>query len=92
MRAKDLLAAINFDFQHRKIQSLVLQIKEQRFPITRIWIDREKLIFVSDKAAALESKEIVTQLMLHKNLCVYKLEESLVPIYGYKMDCNQIIL
>lgn len=92
MKAKDLLAAVNIDFQYLTIHSFLLEESEKLYPITNIQLQNDEMIFVAGSGKPLELRDIITHLMLHKNWSLYKQRKNIVPIYGYQIDQQRIIL
>lgn len=93
MRATDLLTCLTIDFSDNHFETLLVQEKETFFFISGIKVQEQGLIFQTSLKfeERLSIREFSTQLMLHKELSLYKQTSTLSNVYGYRTNNNQII-
>lgn len=94
MRATDLLTILSIDLKAETVKEIQLAFGEQLKPVGQIGSANERLVLVATEGnqPAVEMKEIITQLMLHKHLKLYKQQQDPVPIYGCREDKQRLIL
>lgn len=94
MRATELLTILSVDFQHDVVQDIKVELQNKISPIGKV--ERQEgclvLIATDGNMKPLETKEIVTTLMLNKPLKLVKIGENIQPIYGCRVVGNSLIL
>lgn len=94
MRATELLTILSVDFQHDAVQEIKIELKDQVYSIGQITKNQDQLILVAAEVTQkpIETKELVTTLMLNKSLQLLKKKESSEMIYGCRIEKNWLIL
>ncbi len=94
MRATELLTILSVDFQHDAVQEIKIELKDQVYSIGQIIKNQDQLILVAAEVTLkpIETKELVTTLMLNKSLQLLKKKETFEMIYGCRIEKNWLIL
>lgn len=94
MRATELLTILSVDFQHDVIQDIKVERQNKILPIGKIEQREGYLVLmaVEENMKPLETKEIVTMLMLNKPLQLVKMAENTEPIYGCRVVDQSLVL
>ena len=94
MRATELLTILSVDFQHDAVQEIKIELKDQVYSIGQITKNQDQLILVAAEVTQkpIETKELVTTLMLNKSLQLLKKKETSEMIYGCRIEKNWLIL
>ncbi|OTN83741.1 hypothetical protein A5819_003721 [Enterococcus sp. 7E2_DIV0204] len=94
MRATELLTILSVDFQHDAVQEIKIELKDQVYSIVQITKNQDQLILAAAEVTQkpLETKELVTALMLNKSLQLIKKKETSEMIYGCRIEKNWLIL
>ena len=94
MRATELLTIVSVDFQHDAVQEIKIELKDQVYSICQITKNQDQLVLVATEVAQkpIETKSLVTTLMLNKSLQLLKKKETSEMIYGYRIEKNWLIL
>ncbi|MBO0474536.1 hypothetical protein IGL98_000402 [Enterococcus sp. DIV0840] len=94
MRATELLTILSVDFQHDAVKEIKIELKDQVYSIGQITKNQNQLVLVATEVAQkpIETKELVTTLMLHKSLQLLKKKETSEMIYGCRIEKNWLIL
>ncbi len=95
MRAADLLTGLSFDIKNFEIDQIVAEFEGITFPVCKIELLDKSLIFETntDKAAIITIKELLTVLMINKNLRLYKrVNQNVYTVFGYRVSSISIII
>lgn len=94
MRATDLLTILSIDLKAEAVKEIQLAFGDQLKPIGQLISTNQRLVLIAAEGnqPAVEMKEIITQLMLHKHYKLYKQQREPEPIYGCREDKQILIL
>lgn len=84
MRATDLLTILSIDLKAEAVKEIQLAFGDQLKPVAQLVSANDRLVLIAAEGnqPAVEMKEIITQLMLHKHFKLYKQQQDPEPIYG----------
>ncbi|MDA9472033.1 hypothetical protein [Enterococcus sp. 5H] len=89
-----MLTILSIDLKAEAVNEIQLAFGDQLKPVGQLVSANERLVLIATEGnqPAVEMKEIITQLMLHKHFKLYKQQQDPEPIYGCREEKKRLIL